>query len=167
MPTFLSSITSLCLLSVFIFLMPNFLQMFCFSYGRICSRLPPRAWVPYLNSSSAGTSAALAGNLFSSSKRSLQLDVDSFCLPLRQFCLGSLGSLSSAFVEIKRQTAMLITSNMACMQKIAISEEDIFLTLYSGHNNSDHIYFCALQISRFLSKKLFEMVIFTGLLISL
>lgn len=89
--------------------------MFCFFHGCVCSRLPPSVCVSYLNSSSAGISTSLAGNLFSSSKRSLQLDVDSFCLPLRQFSLGSLGSLSAAFVEIKRQTVMLITSNMACI----------------------------------------------------
>lgn len=95
------------------FLVPNFLpnvllllwmclqqapsECLCFIFEQLISR--------HINS--------LAGNLFSSSKRSLRLDVDSFCLPLRQFSLGSLGSLSSAFVEIKRQTTMLITSNMA------------------------------------------------------
>lgn len=99
--------------SIHFFLVPNFLpnvmlllwmclqqapsECLCFIFEQLISR--------HINS--------LAGNLFSSSKRSLQLDVDSFCLPLRQFSLGSLGSLSSAFVEIKRQTTMLITSNMA------------------------------------------------------
>lgn len=100
----------------FFFSCQIFCQTFCFSYGCVCSRLPPSVCVSYLkHSSSAGISTSLDGNLFSSSKRCLQLDVDSFCLPLRQFSLGSLGSLSAAFVEIKRQTTMLITSNMACM----------------------------------------------------
>lgn len=114
MPAFLISIISLCLLSVFIFSCAKFFAK-CFSYGCVCNRLSPSVCVSYLNSSSVGTSTSFAGNLFSSSKRSLQLDVDSFCLPLRQFSLGSLGSLSAVFVEIKRQTTMLITSNMACM----------------------------------------------------
>lgn len=100
----------------FFFSCQIFCQTSCFSYGCVCSRLPPSVCVSYLkHSSSAGISTSLDGNLFSSSKRCLQLDVDSFCLPLRQFSLGSLGSLSAAFVEIKRQTTMLITSNMACM----------------------------------------------------
>lgn len=111
--------------SIHLFLVPNFLpnillllrmclqqapsECLCFVFEQLISR--------HINS--------LAGNLFSSSKRSLQLDVDSFCLPLRQFSLGSLGSLLSAFVEIKRQTTMLIASNMAHMQKLLLVAKNL------------------------------------------